>query len=716
MSLNSETPSPAGTPLFDVVIKVPQGARLSDIEQLARTEAGMPSDRVTNMIKALRSIPEAKVGAGVTREKADKAKEQFTKAGLIVEITPVLAITDGPEDSTLVCPGCRNRVDLPASRQCPVCGVFVDKVTDEYLLRKQLMDKERTMISSQMDRSASRTAKSSKQSIEDAMRASVRKELEKEYGSNKGSFFTSKIAVVGLVAALGLGAAAFTGGDKLAALNPFGSKKEKEAKSVDKMLDAVGPPGAAPGAAGAGAAAGGAPGSEPGGAAGTATGDPDIDDPLIQAAGGKRIGAKGLTMEEAVAAANVLGKSVGNTTAERAMRGGAGAPGAPGAGAATGATAGAAATTGGANAAAAAGGGAAATGTAAAGAGVTGGEQAPQAAVPKQTKQLLTVEFAKQLAELGQGARAREVVKALKAAPGLAANPAVATAVQIADLEVRAWAIGSAGSARQTMDALKSDAANIGDAADKTYALSRIAVILSHNPQLPAEAARAFITLAAESLKSLPAARQQGGTAGDWAVALGEVLVAEATSYARTGSWGKAKAAAAQLETLIKNAPDDSSTARLNAIGFKMNQLIGQSDKAQQNMQVAVTLAAKQGKLPEQAIWLRNIAQLSGSPDHDKIQAAITALQAQAAGKSGMDKAQTLATLALLYADAGSRGKVSQFIQLAQSTSGLSAADTIAINSDLLVLGDLSLAKALHGFGMYPDTEVLLQRVGGYLL
>lgn len=695
MSQLTETPIPAGTPLFDVVIKVPQGARLSDIEQLARDVAGMPSDRVANMIKALRSIPEAKVGAGVTREKADRAEEQFTKAGLNVEITPVLGIAEGPLDSTLVCPGCRERVDLPASRQCPKCGVYVDKMTDEYLLRKKIMDKERSSIASQLDRSAARSEKSSKQSVEDAIRASVRKELEKEYGINKGGFLKSKTAMVGLVAALGLAAAAYTGGGNLAALNPFGPKKE--AKSVDKMLDAVGPPGAA------GAATAGAPGSEPAGAAGTATGDPDIDDPLIQAAGGKRIGAKGLTMEEAVAAANALGKSVGNTTADRTLKGGAGAPGAA---AATG-------TSGGASAIAADGGGAV-TGGAAAGA--TGGEQTAQAAVPKQAKQLLTVEFAKELAELGQGARAREVIKALKAAPGLAADPAVATAVQIADLEVRAWAVGSGGGARQAMDTLKSDAASIGDAADKTYALGRIAVILSHNPQLPAEAARAFLTLAAESLKSLPAARQQGGTAGDWAVALGEVLVAEATSYARTGAWGKAKAAAAQLETLTKDAPDDSSMARLNAVGFKMNQLIGQSDKAQQNMQVAVTLAAKQGKLPEQATWLRSIAQLSGVPEHEKIQAAITALQAQAAGKSGMEKAQTMATLMLLYADAGSRGKVSQFIQLAQSTSGLSAADTVSINSDLLVRGDLSLAKALHGFGMYPDTEVLLQRVGGYLL
>ena len=669
MSQLTETPIPAGTPLFDVVIKVPQGARLSDIEQLARDVAGMPSDRVANMIKALRSIPEAKVGAGVTREKADRAKEQFSKAGLNVEITPVLGIAEGPLDSTLVCPGCRERVDLPASRQCPKCGVYVDKMTDEYLLRKKIMDKERSSIASQLDRSAARSEKSSKQSVEDAIRASVRKELEKEYGINKGGFLKSKTAMVGLVAALGLTAVAYTGGGNLAALNPFGPKKE--AKSVDKMLDAVGPPGAA------GAATAGAPGSEPAGAAGTATGDPDIDDPLIQAAGGKRIGAKGLTMEEAVAAANALGKSVGNTTTA-----------ADGGGSATGGVT----------------------------VGASGGEQTAQAAVPKQAKQLLTVEFAKELAELGQGARAREVIKALKAAPGLASDPAVATAVQIADLEVRAWAVGSGGGARQAMDTLKSDAASIGDAADKTYALGRIAVILSHNPQLPAEAARAFLTLAAESLKSLPAARQQGGTAGDWAAALGEVLVAEATSYARTGAWGKVKAAAAQLETLTKDAPDDSSTARLNAVGFKMNQLIGQSDKAQQNMQVAVTLAAKQGKLPEQATWLRSIAQLSGVPDHEKIQAAITALQAQAAGKSGMEKAQTMATLALLYADAGSRGKVSQFIQLAQSTSGLSAADTVSINSDLLVRGDLSLAKALHGFGMYPDTEVLLQRVGGYLL
>jgi hypothetical protein len=701
MSLPTETIIPAGTPLFDVVIRVPQGARLGDIEQLAREVAGMPSDRVANMIKALRSIPEAKVGAGVTREKADKAKEQFIKAGLHVEITPVLGIAEGPLDSTQVCPGCRERVDLPANRQCPKCGVYVDKMTDEYLLRKKIMDKERGSIASQLNRNAASTEKSSKQSVEDAIRASVRKELEKEYGINQGSFFKSKTALVGLVAALGLGAAAYAGGDKLGALNPFGPKKE--AKSVDKMLAAVGPAGAA----GAGAAAGGAPGSEAAGAAGTATGDPDIDDPLIQAAGGKRIGAKGLTMEEAVAAANVLGKSVGNTTADRALKGGAGAPGAPGA---TGVASAADATT------AAAAGTGATPGAAAAGSGAGGAEQAAQAAVPKQAKQLLTVEFAKQLAEIGQGARAREVIKAMKAAPGLAADPAVATAVQIADLEVHAWAIGSVGNARQAIDALKSDAANIGDAADKTYALGRVAVILSRNPQLPAEAARVFLTLAAESLKSLPAARQQGGTAGNWAVALGEVLVAEATSYARTGAWGKAKAAAAQLETLTKDAPDDSSMARLNAVGFKMNQLIGQSEKAQQNMQVAVTLAAKQGKLPDQATWLRNIAQLSGVPDHEKIQAAITTLQAQAAGKSGMDKAQTLATLALLYADAGSRSKVSQFIQLTQSTSGLSAADTVSINSDLLVLGDLSLAKALHGFGMYPDTEVLLQRVGGYLL
>ena len=135
--------------LFDVIVKVPPGARLDDIEKMALGPAGIRADRVESLIKALRSVPQAKIGAGVPRTRADAAKEQFTKAGLTVEITPVLSIkikTEGAFDGLFGCPSCKQRVTLPENRQCPNCGVFVDKVTDEAQMRRRIMEQERAKL------------------------------------------------------------------------------------------------------------------------------------------------------------------------------------------------------------------------------------------------------------------------------------------------------------------------------------------------------------------------------------------------------------------------------------------------------------------------------------------------------------------------------------------------------------------------------------------
>lgn len=680
------------TALFDVTVKVPKGARMEDIERQAR-EAGIGSDRMDPLMKALRSIPEAKIGAAVSKERADRAKEQFTKAGLLVEIVPVLAIAASAFEDITVCPGCGDRVTLPENRQCPHCGVFVDKMTDEYLLRKKLVQKERAIMEAKMDHDGKKIDQRSKQSVEAALREKVRKEVEAEYGVKKGGLLGNAggILKMGVMLIAGVGIALYASGNGLSSINPWASKKTS-AQAVDKMLATVGPAGT--GVAGAAGAAG----AEAGGA-GTATGDPDIDDPLIQAAGGKRIGAKGLTMEQAVAAAQVLGKSVGNTTADRAMAGAAPVAGASGAAGTTGAAASAAA-----------------AGVAQAG-GATGQpiDTSKQADIPIQSKLLLKAEFAKTLAEMGQDARARGVMKALESSPNLSADPLAARAVRIAGIEVRAWGL-RAGPSRQALEALRSDAAGLGDAGERTIALSRMGAIISTGAQVPADVPRAFLTLGAESLKSISDSRERNAAASDWAVALGQVLVAEATTQARVGNWNRVKAASAQLDTLVKGAPDDFSLARLYAIDYRMKQQVGQSDVATQSLSSALALAGKQSSLPEQAAWLRRIARLAGAADNEKLQAAVNNLQTQAAGKTGIEKAQTMANLALLFADAGSRGKASQFSQLAQSATGLSPAETVSVNSDIIVRGDLAVAKALHGFGMYPDSEVLIQRVGGYLL
>jgi len=668
--------------LFDVVVKVPTGARLEDIERMALGPAGIRADRVESLIKALRSVPQAKIGAGVPRARADTAKEQFTKAGLTVEITPVLSIqikTDGAFDGLFGCPACKQRVTLPENRQCPNCGVFVDKVTDEAQMRRRIMEQERAKMDFQASRGAQQAEKMTRDQLEAQLRAEVRAELEAKYGGKKGS--SASTAIKGLVL-VGVLAAVFVGGRGTGSGWSWeeikgGSAPKGKTAEVDKMLDSVGPGG------GAGAADG---------AAGL-TGDPDLDDPLIQAAGGKRVGAKGISMEQAIAASMTLAKSVGNTTAERALAGAAVGGSGP----------------------AAAGGGA---GAGAAGDGAAAGGASAEAAVPARVKQLLALEFTTQLAEMGQLPRAVQMIKALKASPKTTSDPTVASAARVADMEVRAWAMHSLGDskARAAADALMSDAAGLPDHYERAAALSRVGAILARHTQLPPEASRAFLTKAVDSVKAVADAQLRIEATSQWAVSFGEALLADAAAKAKAGLWSKVEQANTQVETLIGQAPDAASRAKLHAIGAQLKLLLGQQDKAVQSMESGLAQAAGVGALPEHAALLRAMAQLSGGAGSDKLQAAAAALQAQAMTRTGPDRARTLAQLSLLSADAGLRGRASELADAARASEGLSATEAVRVNTDLIVRGDMAAARVLHSVGLYAEAETVLQRVGNYVL
>jgi hypothetical protein len=662
--------------LFDVTVTIPSNTKLEDIERRLDV-AGVPPDRAAALIKALRSVPTVKIGAGVTRERADRAKAQFSQAGLRVEVESVLSINPvlASASDRYHCPSCEKRVVLPENRQCPSCGVFVDKVTDDVLLKRKLMQKERSMLESQADRNLRDAERRTRESLEAALREQVRKELEKEYGLNKRRSF--KATALRLAGMTGLLAMAFVGGNALSSSSVGGllsrfsgggaaqSAKGGAPADVDKMLDTIGPKGG-----GAGAAAGG-------------TGDADLDDPLIQAAGGKRVGAKGLSVEQAVAASQKLAKSIGNTTGQNG--------GGPAAGAAAGET------TAGPGAAAA---------------------DAPAAAVPRQAKLLLVADFARQLAELGQSSRAREVLKALKSSPDLAAEAAVASTARTAEIEVQAWALHklSDGAARQAAEALKAAAGNLQDPVERSQALGQAGAILARHPQLPPEAARAFLALAAEALKTIPDASARVAAQGDWAVALGETLLAETTVHARNGAWNKARAGATQMDALIQQAPDVSSQARLYAVDHQLRSRLGDNDKATQSLQQALAAAERVGKPVERASLLRGIALLSQAASTPQLQAVVTGLQAQLQAAPAAERARGMMMLSLLHADGGMAVKAEQFRVLAQSTPGSSAADTAAVNANLIVQGDLAMARVLHQGGQFAEAETLLQRVGGYLL
>jgi hypothetical protein len=574
----------------------------------------------------------------------------------------------------------------------------VDKVDEDFLLKRRLKEQERNKIEAQMTRDTKAMDKRNRELREASIREQIRKELEEEYGLNKKEkdrVFSGKKGLLRGAVALAVLGLTFAGGQYFQtqrvqseannAANAAVVAKDVAAASVDKMLDRVGPK---EGAGGAGASAV-AP-----------TGDTDIDDPLIQAAGGKRIGAEGITIEQAVAAAQVLGKSIGNTAGQNSSRAG-------------GTAEGRSATSGGMAAGA--------TGMDKAGASTSASAVASTetaAPIAEQTKLILTAEFAQKLAELGQASRAREVIKALKASPKLAAEPGAVQAVRRAELEVQAWALHSMseGRARTEMDRIKSSAAALPDAGERTQVLARIGVILSRHVQLPPEAARAFLTLAAEALKSVPNSPQRATVLNDWVVALGEVLLADVTARAKVGDWSKAKAAGAQLDALIKQAPEPSSVARLLAINYQAQNSLGQSAKAQQTLAEAAAAANSINSPLERARVLRAVAQLSRAPIDDKLQSAIAALANQLEPRVGLEKAQALTQLSLLFSDAGLREKSSPLNQQVQTTAGLSPQDRAAVNADLLARSEMSQAKVLHQSGSYAESEALLQRLGSYLL
>lgn len=684
-------------PLFDVVITMPSTAKLKTIQELAATQAGMPPDRVERLIKVLRSSPHAKVGSAITLELAEEEKIRFTKAGLQVDITPVLTLqttTSASYDGMETCPACAKRFVMPENRQCPSCGVFIEKLTNEYLVRKKLMEHERELIEIQQSRAAINTEKSARESVEAAIREQIKKEFEEKYGLSKGSLIQGKsgfligitLAALAVLAYLGETGVTIAGfslpwGKKetVAATNMSASSlQDADAKGLtiggrsltsgkkdtvaDTNISAPSPQQASGGAT----AAAGAP------AVGERTGDVDVDDPLIKAAGGKRMGAKDPTIQEAVATANVLGKSVGNTTADRALAGAAGA----------------------------------------------GGAAAPlagPAALPKQTRQVLTAEFATVLADLGQGARAREVLLSLGASIEPAADAKAAVAFQAAQLKAQAWAVRGMDSAlaRQAADDLKTKTQAIANAQERARLQGAVAAILSRSTQLPVAVPRQFLSMAAESLKAVSG---QGPAAlGDLAVSTAEVFLHETTAGAKSGAWSKAKASAAQIEDLLKQAPDAWAQANLYAVDHQAKLQTGQPDKATKSLEASLALAAKNSNLLERTFWLRNIARLSDAATQEQFNVATAALLVQLGSKTGMEKAQALTELSLLYTAAGLPAKSSQYRTLAQSTSGLSAVDTTAINTDLAVRGDMAMAKMLHGLGRYAEAEALLQRVGAYL-
>ncbi len=681
MSSFVDSPAETAVPVFDVIVSLPDGVTISDVEYRALQVGKLSHAHIEGLVKALGNSPRVKVGDHIPKDRAELAKAEFSTLGLLVAVTPVLTIKAKPEgdfDARFLCRACDCKVKLPENRKCPNCGVFVDKITDEYLLKRKIGAQERDKLDMQVHRENQEMAKQSIKSMEDAIRAKIREELEEEYGiHNERGFFQGKAGLIRAGGIFGLLALSFIGGGLASPLFNF-SKNSFAATSgsnhakydVERMLDNVGtkPPTLDVGAAGSGENA-------------VVTGDADLDDPMIQSlTGGKKMGGKGLSLEQAIAASRTLAGSHGNTAFDRA----------------TGASASA---------------GSAASAT---------HEPVPvdvnePAMVPIVSKQMMAAEVANTLAALGQWRRARALVKTTLPQ---AVDPDARMALQGADLHAQAWAMASLNGtgARQALDTLIADSRGIASPTERARSLGQVAVILSQHAQLHPDAAQAVLLLAAQSLESVPDAVQRSFAMGNWMASAGQVSLEEVRAHARMGLLAKAQTTAKKMASLIKEAPNDSSRVRLHAIDYQIRMLLGQTDLARQSLSAAQAIISKTPDLVERATLLRAMAQLAQEVSPESIQSAVESLRSDLDTNSPPHKEQAYAQVSYLYAELGEHDMATEYRRLAQATQGLTPVQSSAMLSELVVQGDLVTARMLHSAGRYAEFDALLQRLVGYLL
>jgi len=288
-----------------------------------------------------------------------------------------------------------------------------------------------------------------------------------------------------------------------------------------------------------------------------------------------------------------------------------------------------------------------------------------------------------------------------------------------------------AARARQAAALLRQAVAATADPAERAVALSRVGAITARHGQLPAEISRSFLSSSAETAKGIVDVRLRPAALGEWAVATAEAHATESTNEVKSGMRSQARAGAEQVETLVKQAPDDASRARLQAIDYRLRQQLGEAEKANASIDAALARVAKVENLAEGAGALRAIAQLAGPAAAERIGAVATSIASGTAApvtagaapaadsppeaKTALERARARMSLALTCADIGQTTQADRLGQLALTTAGLNPADAVTLLAELTVQRDITAAKTLQAASRYAEAEALLQRIAGYL-
>ncbi len=665
MSQRVEAPPEFAGTLFDVTIMLPEGKRTADIDPVSLQAAGIPAQHLDHLIRLLGAGQPAKVKGAVPWARATQIGERFGRTGVNVAISRSLSIRTLASDGLETCPACDVRVKMPANRQCPACKVFVDRMSPEFQEQRKLADSVRAVREAEeATASAQKAEKQRVESLISEYHASIHRELGPKYQLvRKKGLLEGPVRQLIAAGTVVSLGAMFAAGYWVSA-NVMHRPKPEPGVPESPVVAVIGQVLEQLNLK--------SKRNEP-------VGGPLVTTPvesLLRGPDGSRLTLRSLALERAVEAA-LADRGHGSRDAADAA----------------------------------------------------GSDKAvvPTISVPMQTKLLLAANFARGLAEMGQTARALDVVKALKDAPELAIDPVAAPAVRLADFEVQAWSMQSLpeARARQAAALLRQAVAAVADPAERVTALSRTGAIAARHSQLPADISRSFLAAASEGAKGIADARIRSAATAEWAIASAEAHAAESTSEVKSGMRTQARAGADQVEKLVKQAADEASRARLLAIDYRLRQQLGESEKANASIDAALARVAKVENLADRAGALRVIVQLAGPTANERVGNAAAAIAAAANAppaadaapdaKTSLDRARARMLLALIQAELGQTGQADRLGQQAQTTAGLSPGDAVTVLAELMLQRDLTAAKLLQAAGRYAEAEALLQRIAGYL-
>ncbi|MBS7806237.1 hypothetical protein [Variovorax sp. PCZ-1] len=666
--------------LFDIVVQLAPGSSLERVKDKAINELGMEPLKVEALVRALQSGPATRIGSSVPKSRAEKARDDFTRAGLKITLTPVLSISKmkaAESDGKTMCPACDVRVILPENRQCPNCNVFVDKVDEQFILRKKLIEQERRRAEMSQDREKKASEKTKREAMEREMREQIRKEIEEEMGISDRQAGGAAVKIKMAVAALGLAGVAFIGG-KAVGGGGFGfgggGSEDKAASSVASSSSATQVPGSVPKGSDIDQIMQNLPSSGSLDVAGAELlDDATQEEALMKLARNGGPNAKGIPMDQALAKAMNLAQVAGNSSAQRAMAGASGPAGA--------------------------------TGTAA----------FVPVALPADFKPLLSLELADQLSMMGQSVRARGVVREIQAIPNQ--TPALSAAVQVSDVTANAWGLSSASAdkSRKLLDGVRAGIAGLREPAFKSKAASVAATALAAQSRTPEQTAQPLLAQAAESAGQVADAGLKQAATDQLLVASGHVLLSGVTAAARLGNFERSNDLTLRLQNSVKQTRSPLAGAQLYAMLYQARLVTTADASAVQALDSAIAEANKADSLAGKALALQAAAEIAGAMSVPSVLKSLQALEPTVEQSTGVVRVQGLGALSAAFASVGNEPKAEEMRRLIAASQGVPPLEQQMEMARALFRADLSLARYLHKSGAHSQAEDAIMRAASYL-